>query len=404
MRINQLFLFSVSLISLLLVSCTGSPFPLANPTTENPILQPDYQIDVETVIASGFDRPLAITHAGDGSGRLFIVEKSGRIKIVQDGAVLPTPFLDIHNMISTGSEQGLLGLAFHPEYDENGYFFINYTDLAGNTQVVRYRISEDDNIADPASALILFSVQQPYANHNGGQITFGPDGYLYIALGDGGSANDPQNNAQNLNNPLGKILRITVNEDGTTSIPADNPFIETPGADARIWAWGLRNPWRFSFDRLNGDLYIADVGQNKWEEISYARSSTPGGQNFGWRCFEGSNEFDRQSACKEAAAANSLVMPVAEYNHSEGQSVTGGYVYRGQEQNLIAGVYFFADFISGKIWSIRLVDHQSETWSDRRLELESDLTISSFGEDESGELYIADYFGGTIRKLIAKPK
>ena len=245
--------------------------------------------------ASGFTRPLYVTHAGDGSGRLFVVEQGGMIWVLQDGQQLDTPFLDVSDRVSPEalgsgySERGLLGLAFHPNYAENGVFFINYTDRNGTSVTSRFSVSADDpNVADAASEEQLLMVEQPFANHNGGHLAFGPDGYLYLALGDGGSGGDPQNNAQNLSTLLGTILRLDVDADEGYAIPDDNPFVAQDDARPEIWAWGLRNPWRFSFDRETGDLYIADVGQNEWEEVNFQPASSPGGENYGWNPYEGS--------------------------------------------------------------------------------------------------------------------
>ena len=225
--------------------------------------------------------PLYVTHADDGSGRLFIVEQGGQVWILDSGSVLPNPFLDISSKISSGSERGLLGLGFHPNYDTNGYFFVNYTDLGGDTVVARYTVSSDPNEADRNSEVIILQQPQPFSNHNGGHLAFGPDGYLYIGLGDGGSGGDPQGNGQNPNNLLGALLRLDVDNGLPYSIPPDNPFVGG-GGSPEVWAYGLRNPWRFSFDRLTGDLYSGDVGQNQWEEIDFQEASSPGGANYGW--------------------------------------------------------------------------------------------------------------------------
>lgn len=363
-----------------------------------------YTLDVSQIVASGFNLPVSIAHAGDGSNRLFIVEQGGLIRIIENGNVLEPPFLDLSGLVSRASEQGLLGLAFHPEYEDNGVFFVDYTDTQGNTQIVRYRVSDQPNRADPQSAVNVFSIQQPYANHNGGQIAFGPDGYLYIALGDGGSANDPQNNAQDRSTPLGAILRIDVNPDGSYSVPDSNPFVGQEDADERIWAWGLRNPWRFSFDSMHGDLYIADVGQNQWEEIDFQAANSSGGLNYGWRCLEGTHANITQPPCDDPDYTSQFIPPIAEYSHSLGQSVTGGYVYRGSRVPFLDGIYFYGDFASGRIWSIRLMDRQNFTWSEPKMELESGINISSFGEGEDGEIYVADYYGGHIRILAATPQ
>ena len=347
-------------------------------------------------VASGFSRPLYVTHAGDGSGRLFVVEQSGAIRVIKDGAALRQPFLDVSGLISRQAlednytERGLLGLAFHPNYAENGLFYINYTDLNGHSVISRYTISADDpDRADATSAAPLLYVEQPYANHNGGHMAFGPDGYLYISLGDGGSGGDPLGSGQNLSTLLGKILRIDVDASDGYAIPADNPFVEREGARPEIWAWGLRNVWRFSFDRATGDLYLADVGQNQWEEINFQPAGSPGGENYGWNAFEGTHVYSGQRA------ASDVVPPVLEYDHSVGRcSVTGGYVYRGERIPALQGVYLYGDWCSGTIWSAQR--GARGLWQ-AVVSLESGRNISSFGEDEAGELYLVDYGGAVLR-------
>jgi glucose/arabinose dehydrogenase len=390
--VQQRFIALFALAWLVVVGCIRFPPPTADS---------EYELNVDMIVAEGFRQPVGITHAGDGSGRLFVIEQDGLIKIIEDGEVLPEPFLDIQGNVSTGSEQGLLGLAFHPDYESNGFFFIHYTDRQGDTQIVRYSVSSNPNAADPASVVMLFSVDQPYGNHNGGQLAFGPDGYLYIGLGDGGSANDPQSNAQNLATPLGAILRIEVLDDGSYAIPDSNPFVDEQGADGRIWAWGLRNPWRFSFDSDTGDLYIGDVGQNRWEEINFQISDSGGGLNYGWRCMEGAHLNIEEPPC--TTAAGDLTAPIVEYSHSDGISVNGGYVYRGSRYPQLDGAYFYGDYGSGRVWSIRLKDRVTQTWSQPRFELDSGVNISSFGQDEAGEIYLVDYSGGTIRRIRAVP-
>lgn len=349
-------------------------------------------------IASGLTRPLYVTHAGDGSGRLFIVEQGGLIKIWQDGAVLDTPFLDVSELISQEArsadytERGLLGLAFHPDFAANGQFFINYTERQNHgTVVARYTVSADDpNRADPASEVQLLYVPQPYGNHNGGHMAFGPDGYLYISLGDGGSGGDPQGNGQNLGTLLGTLLRIDVNVEDGYAIPPDNPFVGNDTARPEIWAWGLRNAWRFSFDRETGDLYIADVGQYSWEEVSFQPAGSPGGENYGWNAYEGTHEFSGNPP------ASDVVMPILEYGHSNGRcSITGGYVYRGADVPGLQGVYFYGDWCTGTIWTAW--QGEDGVWQSQ-VSLESGRRISSFGEDEDGELYVVDH-GGALLKI-----
>jgi len=343
-------------------------------------------------IADGLHQPVYLTHAGDGSGRLFIVEQAGRIRIVQNGELRLDPFLDIRDLVNDGStEQGLLGLAFSPEYASNGQFFVHYSDANGDTTIVRYSVSSDPNRADPDSAKIILQVDQPYANHNGGDLVFGPDGYLYIGLGDGGSQGDPQGNGQNLNALLGKMLRIDVSQE-PYGIPPDNPFINRAGARPEVWAYGFRNPWRYSFDRETGDLYIADVGQNAYEEVNFQPASSTGGENYGWNFMEGLHAYRGQ-------APDGLTMPVAEYSHEEGGcSITGGYVYRGPSLPGLNGIYFFGDYCSGYIWGLRRTAdgdwHKLNLWK-------TAYKISSFGEDEAGELYVVDH-GGEVQQIVLK--
>ena len=359
---------------------------------------PPISITVDEQIASGLDHPVYITNAADGSNRLFVVEQRGRIRIVENGAVVATPFLDIASKVLYGGERGLLSVAFPPNYAEKGYFYVDYTRQPdGNTVIARYRITGDLDVADAASEEVLLTIYQPYSNHNGGQLAFGPgDGYLYVGMGDGGSSGDPLDNAQNTNTLLGKILRIDVESSiNPYLIPADNPYVNTSGYRGEIWALGVRNPWRFGFDRETRDLYIGDVGQNAWEEIDFEGADSPGGLNWGWRCKEGTHDYNFSGSC----ATLSLVEPVAEYSHSVGQSVTGGYVYRGVRYPALRGRYFYADYVRGLIWSVYETSENPVAWSTPELELDTALYISSFGEDEDGEVFVVDYYGGTIRRL-----
>lgn len=342
-----------------------------------------------TLVASGFDAPVHLTHAGDGSGRLFVVERGGRVFVVSGGAVGTTPFLDISPRVTSGGEQGLLSIAFPPDFKGRRHFYAYYTGRngIGDTVVARFALSASDDLADPASEVELLGVVQPFANHNGGQLAFGPDGMLYVGLGDGGSGGDPQGNGQNPGTLLGSLLRIDV-ESGVTpyAMPAGNPF------GNEIWAWGLRNPWRFSFDRATGDLYIGDVGQGSFEEIDFQPAGS-GGQNYGWNRMEG-------PACFGAANCDrsGLTLPVSAYDHSLGDcSVTGGFVYRGTEHPALQGVYVYADFCSGRLWGLRR-DGGGE-WTNELL-LDSSLQVSSFGEDEAGNLYVADLGGGIYRIVV----
>jgi glucose/arabinose dehydrogenase len=367
---------------------TARPAPTVAAT---PVPLDELGLQLEPV-AAGFEHPIYLTHAGDGSGRLFVVEQPGRIRIIRTGAIDPTPFLDITPLVgSKGLEQGLLSVAFHPQYSTNGYFFVNYTNTAGDTVIARYQVSPTNpQAADPASAKILLTIDQPYANHNGGHLLFGPDGYLYAGMGDGGSANDPENRAQNLGSLLGKILRLDVDRADPYGVPPTNPFIDQTSARPEIWAYGLRNPWRIAFDPLTGDLYIGDVGQNNYEEVDVALAGAAGGQNYGWRVTEGLHCNIPQNC---DAAALGATPPVAEYDHTQGCSVTGGYVYRGSRSPALTGIYFYSDYCSGTIWGLRYLGQ----WENAKL-LESGRRVSSFGQDESGEIYVVD-IGGEVLAL-----
>lgn len=291
-------------------------------------------------VATDLSSSVGVTHAGDGSGRLFIVEQTGHIRIHDGTQVRSTAFLDVSSLITCCGERGLLGLAFHPDYAANGLFYVHYTNTAGNTAIAHYRVSADPNVADPASAQVLLTVTQPFTNHKGGQLAFGPDGFLYIALGDGGSGGDPGNRAQDLTTLLGKILRLDVDGAFPYAIPATNPFRTTQGARPEIWALGLRNPWRFSFDRQTGDLFIADVGQSAREEVNFQPAASAGGENYGWRRMEGTLCFDPSSGCND----ESLTLPILEYDHSLGCSITGGYRYRGGRFPQFAGRFVYHSF------------------------------------------------------------
>ncbi len=357
---------------------TVSPVPVGSATDF-----PDPESYQWELFSGGFDRPLDIQNAGDGSGRLFIVEQGGLIRILQNGVLLETPFLDIRERVDDdGNEQGLLGLAFHPDFTNNGFFYVNYTERGGDTVIARFSASGDS--ADPNSEVRLLNVKQPYSNHNGGALAFGPDGYLHIGLGDGGSRGDPKGSGQRLDTLLGKILRIDVNNGDPYAIPPDNPF------GNEIFHYGLRNPWRFSFDSSTGDLWIGDVGQGAWEEIDFLPAGTPGGVNFGWNLFEGMHEYIPGSQLENHR------LPLFEYNHSEGCSVTGGYVYRGSMPEW-QGVYFYADFCTGRVWgALRTVSATEETSVSTVLFIIGPQ-ITSFGVDETGEIYIADRNGSILR-------
>lgn len=341
---------------------------------------------VLTPYLSALQNPVHLTHAGDGSGRVFIVEQPGRIRIARDGVLSPTPFLDIADRVACCGEQGLLSVAFPPGYATKGHFYVDYTDRTGTTIVARYHLGENLDAADPASEEVVLTIAQPFANHNGGQLAFGPlDGYLYIGMGDGGSGGDPQNHAQNPASLLGKILRIDVQAGVQPyGVPSTNPYTQTAGYRAEIWALGLRNPWRFSFDQETGDLYIGDVGQGQYEEIDLQPASSSGGENYGWRIMEGAHCYSSQN-CDQTG----LVLPIAEYDHSQGCSVTGGVVYRGETYPPMQGVYFYGDYCSGRIWGLR---QRGGQWQTLEL-LDTAHQISSFGEDEAGNVYVVDYRG-----------
>jgi glucose/arabinose dehydrogenase len=372
----------------------ASPVPSAEAGGNNPTAAPPAAVSVHipdpaayiwAQVVSGIPAPTDIKNASDGLGRLFIVEQRGQIRILKNGQLLDAPFLDITDRVgSNGSEQGLLGLAFHPKFSQNGYFYVNYTDTNGNTHIARFTASGDS--ADPASEKKLLFVQQPFPNHNGGALAFGPDGYLYIGLGDGGSQGDPYGNAQSLNSQLGKILRIDVDHGDPFAIPDTNPFAASGGVFKEIWAYGLRNPWRFSFDRITHDLWIGDVGQNEWEEIDFVPAGMPGGLNFGWNKMEGTHPY-------KGSNQPGLTAPVAEYPHGPECSVTGGYVYRGAALPAWQGIYFYGDYCSGVIWGL-----PSPPRATRPVSLfQTGFKISTFGVDEAGELYVADYTGAIYR-------
>lgn len=358
---------------------------------DKPFVPLNYQLQ-EAFPSLQFEQPLLLTNANDGSNTVFVVEKTGKIRYFNNNPNIEAAqiFLDLSSKIDSGaSEKGLLGLAFHPEYQDNGYFYVNYTDR-NNTVVARYSRLEDSNTGDINSEEILLTIEQPYSNHNGGHLEFGPDGYLHIGTGDGGSGGDPQNNSQNKTNLLGKILRIDVDipsEDMSYGIPDDNPFKgNIEGYREEIFAYGLRNPWKFSFDRARDILIAADVGQDKMEEINIIKN----GGNYGWNLVEGTLTFKSNDNISDE-----LIPPIWEYEHPIGKSITGGYTYYGEDNPSLYGIYIYGDFISGKIWGL---------WMDRdngvqnHEILSSDIMISSFGLDEKGEIYVIDY-NGKIYKI-----
>jgi glucose/arabinose dehydrogenase len=372
-----------------------SPTPVPSAAPGDPIA---VRVDLERLVG-GLDAPLFATGAGDGSGRLFVVEQGGRIRIVRDGRLLDAPFLDISDRVRSGGEQGLLGLAFRPGFGpDEARFYVNYTDRAGDTVIAEYRRTADPDRADPASERILLRIDQPFANHNGGMLAFGPDGRLYIGTGDGGSAGDPLDAGQRRDTLLGKLLRIDPDpgSTGPYRVPPDNPFVGTPGARPEIWALGLRNPWRFAFDRLTGQLWIADVGQGRYEEVNRAPDGLGRGANYGWARMEGRHCYPSGEGC----ARPGFVLPVAEYGHDLGCSVTGGYVYRGGASPALAGVYLFGDYCSGRLWGIASGGPAEQV---PILLAETGRTISSFGQDDAGELYLTDLADGSVWRIVGSP-
>ncbi|MDH4133060.1 MAG: PQQ-dependent sugar dehydrogenase [Gemmatimonadota bacterium] len=344
-------------------------------------------------IASGLDAPVFLTAPPGDTARLFVVEKSGAIRIIRNRSVLAAPFLDLTDSVSRGSEQGLLGMAFSPDYATSGRFYVSYTRLNGSSVIARYQVSGNADLADPASGFTLLTVPQPYSNHNGGMIAFGPDGYLYVGLGDGGSGGDPQGTGQDRSDLLGSILRLDVSGSGTYTIPGSNPYVNT-AYRGELWNWGLRNPWRFSFDRQAGDLYIADVGQNAWEEVNVQPAGSAGGENYGWNLMEGTNCYT--SGCSPAG----LTLPVLDYGHNQGCSVTGGYVYRGSAIPALVGHYLYADYCNGWVRSFQYQGGQAANRLDRA-ELRPGGNITSFGEDARGELYILTD-NGRVQRIVSR--
>lgn len=373
---------------ILLTACSGDgeQEPVVTPPGT---VEPNAQLQL---VVSGLSSPVHLT-APAGDARLFVVEQPGRIRIVQNGQLVATPFLDISAKLRSGGEQGLLGLAFHPQYATNGFFFVNYTDTQGHTRIERYRVSSDPNRADAASAKQILFISQPYSNHNGGHLLFGPDGMLYIPTGDGGSGGDPQNHAQTRADLLGDLLRINVNSGDPYEIPSDNPYYGQSASRNEIWAYGLRNPWRIAFDRTDNMLYIADVGQNNLEEVNVVPSSQKG-VNYGWRLMEGDRCYNPSSNCNQSG----LTLPVLTYDHSgQACSITGGHVYRGNQVASIRGHYFYGDYCAGWIRSFKYVNGQAT--ERREWPFGSIGGILSFGEDGSGELYVLTA-SGRVYKFV----
>jgi glucose/arabinose dehydrogenase len=404
------FVLAVVTVALVAAACSDADdgsggarsVPQPTPSTPDPTPPSDdgvaatlnlraLEIELRPVL-EGLEAPLFVTHAGDGSGRLFLVEQVGRVRVVDDGRLVEGPFLDLTSSVTYGGEQGLLGLAFHPRYRDNGKFYVNYTDTNGDTIVAEYTVSNDPNRADPDSARRLLFIEQPYGNHNGGALAFGPDGYLYIATGDGGSGGDPHGNGQSLATLLGKLLRIDVDDRArgrAYGIPADNPFVDRDGAAPEIWAFGLRNPWRFSFD--DGTLWIGDVGQSDQEEINRVRADQAG-INYGWNVMEGTECYEAEQCDRSG-----MTLPSVTYNHDSGCSVTGGHVYRGSDWPKMQGAYLFGDYCSGYIWGLR-----ANGSGDPVLLLESGASISSFGLDEDGEMYMTDLSSGVVYRVVGR--
>jgi glucose/arabinose dehydrogenase len=348
------------------------------------------------LVSSDLTSPVYLTAPPGDTDRLFVVEQGGLIRVLVHDTLLPTPFLDVAGHVVSGGEQGLLSLAFHPDYARNGRFFVYFTDPQGDSRVVRYSVGSDPNVADSTSGDTVLAVAQPYPNHNGGLLLFGPDGKLYIGLGDGGSGGDPQGNGQNLGVLLGKILRLDVDGAAPYVVPGDNPFVSVAGARGEIWAYGLRNPWRFWFDHGTGDLYIGDVGQNAWEEVDVQPAGTSSGRNYGWNVMEGLHCYAAPS-CTQSG----LVLPVIEYGHAEGCSITGGVVYRGSRVPLLQGRYLYGDYCSGWVRSFRYAGGRAA----EEMEWPSLAVgggLSSFGEDPRGDVYLLT-LGGAVYRLVPAP-
>ena len=378
----------------LLLQALGGPTPGAM-ATDAPVRSAEAGLELVPVVAGGLQSPLFLTHSGDGSGQLFVVEQGGTIRIIDRGVLQEIPFLDLRDRVWTkGNEQGLLGLAFHPDHKTNGRFFVNYNRREdGATVVAEYHRQGRGLQAIGESERVLMVVPQPYLNHNGGMIVFGPDGFLYIGRGDGGSRGDPQNRAQNPQEWLGKILRIDVDRGRPYAIPPDNPYA-AGGGRPEIFALGIRNPWRFSFDRETGMLWLADVGQYKWEEIDLVVA----GGNYGWRIMEGTHCYNPEEGC----AAEGLTFPIAEYGHEQGRcSITGGYVYRGTAVAAVRGTYLFGDYCSGELFALSASANKRSSTAPRVV-MQTGMRISSFGEDEAGEVYIVDHKGAVYRLVAAR--
>ena len=406
MRLPVRIALCLSLV-LSVIPLAGRSPASAGPRQGEPGLDPSLLRMTSRRLVDSLERPVDIANAGDGSGRIFVVEKAGRIRIIADGKLLPRPFLDITDRVNaSGNEQGLLGLSFHPQFKDNGFFFVNYSTSqtrgglkSGDTVVSRFTIGSRTDQGDPASEKSILSISQPYANHNGGNLAFGPDGYLWIGTGDGGSGGDPQGNGQKLNTLLAKFLRIDVDRTANGlpyAIPPDNPFVGRTDARPEIWSYGWRNPWRYAFDQRTGDLWVGDVGQNAWEEVDVELRGSPGGLNYGWNTMEGTHCFRPAQNCDTAG----LVLPVAEYNHSTGVSITGGEVYRGKAFPALDGLYFYADYGSKRLWAIGRAPAGAGVAGGWRNAQVATLigNPTTFGLDEDGEIYVA-FDNGAIHAL-----
>jgi glucose/arabinose dehydrogenase len=387
-------LASAILLGALFGACggsTNSPETAPSPTGSCALATPVAGIPAlaARLVVSGLRSPLDLQSVREDRDRLYVVEQGGRIRVVRTGQLLASPFLDVSDRVSSGGERGLLGLAFHPRFAQNHRFFVNYTDPRGDTRIAEFQAASAD-ATDASTERVILRVVQPFANHNGGGLAFGSDGFLYVGLGDGGSGGDPLGNGQRLDTLLGKMLRVDVDGSPPYAVPADNPFRATPGAQPEIWAFGLRNPFRFSFDRATGQLYVGDVGQGAVEEIDVA-AARAGGQNYGWNVTEGSRCYSPSSGCDMAG----ITMPIYEYDHSQGCSVTGGVVYRGCRMPDLAGTYFFGDYCRGFVRSFRYASGQAA--EARQWSLSGIGSVSSFGLDADGEVYVVDYDGEVYR-------
>jgi glucose/arabinose dehydrogenase len=353
-------------------------------------------------VGQGFTEPLLLVEPPDGSGRLLVVEQGGRVRLLTPGALTHPVYLDMRPLVTSGGERGLLGLAFHPKFKDNGFLFVDYTDRRGDITVARLKADPaHPERVDPGTLKVILSIPNPAPNHNGGMLAFGPDGYLYIATGDGGGAGDPFQNGQNTFSYLGKILRIDVDAPPEArsnghpyGIPADNPFLRLSAYRPEIWALGLRNPWRFAFDPKTGDLFIADVGQDAWEEVDYHAAAAPGGDNYGWSQMEGRHCYPPKNKSCDFGTP-----PVAEYSHESGCSITGGFVYRGPTIPKLDGVYLFSDYCSGGLWGLLPDKARPGTFHMRRY-LEAKLAVSSFGQDRAGEVYLLDHKRGGVWRVV----